>query len=308
MNKIPVMGTVSRAYGFLLGEIGTIVRLTWAPLLVASAFSYLYGGEAMLAAANAKDDPTAMAAMLPVQLIIGAIAFVGGIIATVALLRVVVFGDRKPGLFVYLWLGRAELRLIAVSLLLLVALIAAAVGVGFIFGLLGVLAAAVPVLGILLLAGVLALIFVAVWVPLRLSLIAPVVVAENNLGVERSWALTKGNALQMLLVLLLTMLPFVIVTWIAMGLVLGADLPALPEFPTMPPPESDPAKAGKAAEAAGEAFRHAIETWQLGLYQAMHKHWLEISILGFVGNVVQTALWTGVTGSAYTTLAGERTE
>lgn len=300
------MGTVSRAYGFLLGEFGTIVRLAWAPLLLATGLSYVYGAEIMQASIQAKDDPSAMMQYMPLQMLTGIVSFVAGIIATVVLLQVVVFGDRKPGLFVYLWLGGAELRLIAVSLLLFIALVAAAIAIGLVFGLLAAMTAATPVLSIVMLAGVAALIFVAIWVPLRLSLIAPVVVAERSLGVERSWELTKGSAFRMLLVFLMTFVPFAAVMWTLLGLVLGADLPALPAFPAMGA-EADPAKTADAAKAAGEAFQKAIEDWQLGFMQAMQKHWLEVTVLGFVGNVVQTALWAGVTGSAYNALAGERT-
>ncbi len=301
MSGIPVLGTASRAYGFLLGEIGTVVRLTWAPLLIGSAFGYLYGGDIMDAALRAGDDPAVTAAYLPLQLLMGAIGFVTGIIASVALLRVVVFGDRKPGLFVYLWLGAAELRLIAVSILLFIAIIAAMIGVALVFGLLAALSAAIPVLSVILVVASVALFIAAIWVPLRLSLIAPIVVAENSLGVERSWALMKGNALQMLLALLIAYVPYLIVTWILFTLILGSDFPALPSFPDIA--QGDATKSAEAAKAASEAFAKAIEQWQLDLTKGMRAHWFEVSVLGFVGNVVSTALWAGVTGTAYVALA-----
>jgi hypothetical protein len=306
MSRIPIIATASRAYGFLLGEIGTIVRLTWAPLFIGSAFSYFYGGEIMEAAARAENDPSAAAAYLPLQLLMAVIGSVTGVMALVALLRVVVFGDRKPGLFVYLWLGAAELRLLVVSVLLLVAVVAASVGVGLVFALLVALSAAIPVLSVVLVAALVALVFAAIWVPLRLSLISPVVVAENSLGVERSWALMKGNALQMLFVLLIAYVPYLVVTWVAFTAILGADFPALPSFPDIG--QGDAAKSAEAAKAASEAFAKVIEQWQLDLTKAMRAHWLEVSVLGFVGNVVSTALWAGVVGSAYAVTAGERNE
>lgn len=304
MGKIPVLGTVSRAYGFLLGEIGTIVRLAWAPLLAGTALSYLYGGEILDATVAARNEPLQALAQAPAQFLVGIVGFVTGIIAMVALLRVMVFGDRKPGLFVYLWLGAAELRLILVTLLLVVAFIAAMIGVGLVFGLLGALAAGVPVLSVLLLLGTGALIFAAVWVPLRLSLIPPVVVAENSLGVERSWELTKGNALRLLFVVLLTFVPYVIISWLAFTAILGGDFPAFPALPGFA--DAEVAKSETAMKAAAEAFQKAMEDWQIDFAKAMRAHWAAVCALGFIGNLVSTALWAGVTGGAYTAVAGER--
>jgi hypothetical protein len=304
MGKIPVLGTVSRAYGFLLGEIGTIARLAWAPLLVGAALSYLYGGEILDATVAAESEPMRALAQAPAQFLVGIVAFVTGVMATVALLRVMVFGDRKPGLFVYLWLGAAELRLILVALLLLVAFIAAMIGAGLVFALLTALTAALPVLSLLLLLGTGALVFAAVWVPLRLLLVPPVVVAENTLGVERSWELTKGNALRLLFVVLLTFVPYVIVSGLAFTAILGADFPAFPALPGFADPEM--AKSETAMKAAAEAFQKAMENWQIDFAKAMRAHWAAVSALSFVGNLIATALWAGVTGGAYTALAGER--
>ena len=304
MGRIPVLATVSRAYGFLLGEIGTIVRLTWAPLLAGAALSYLYGGQVMDAAIVAGSDPSKAVAQMPAQFLIGVVAFVAGVIATVALLRVMIFGDRKTGLFVYLWFGGAELRLIIVTLLLVVAGVAAMIGVTLVFALLAAMTAAMPVLSVVLMAAIAALILAAIWVPLRLSLVAPVVVAENSLGVERSWELTKGSALNMLFVLVLTFVPYMIVSWIAFTAIVGTDFPAFPAFPDVA--GADAAKSEAAMKAAAEAFQKAMEQWQVDFIKAMRAHWPEVSVLGFVGNVVSTALWAGATGAAYTAVAGER--
>jgi hypothetical protein len=304
MSKIPVIGTVSRAYGFLLGEFGTIIRLAWAPLLVGSGLSYLFGGQAIDASIAGQSDPAAALQQAPQQFLIGVVSFVAGVMAMVALLRVVIFGDRKPGLFVYLWLGGAELRLILVTILLVIAFIAAMLGVGLAFGILAAIAAAAAPLALLLPIAALAILIAAIWVPLRLSLIGPVVVGENNLGVERSWALTKGNALRMLGVLLLTYLPYVIVSWIVLIAILGSDFPALPAFPNFADPEL--AKSEAAMKTASEAFQAAMTKWQVDFTKALRANWLEINILGFVGNLVSTSLWAGAAGTAYTTLVPER--
>lgn len=298
MNKIPVLATVSRAYGFLLGEIGTIVRLAWAPLAIAAAISYFYGGAAVDASIEAAKDPARAMQYMGVNLLIGCVAFVAAVIALVALLQVVIFGDRKPGLFVYLWLGGAELRLIMVYILLVVAFIAAMIGAVLVISLLAVLAAAVPAMAVVLVIGVFALMIAFIWALLRLSLIPAVVVAERTLGVERSWELTKGNALRMLGVFLLTWLPYMIAASLVAFALIGSDFPALPPFPSV--------GEGGDVKAASEAFSKAMEQWQVDLLKGMRAHWVEFSIAGFVGNLISSALTAGVIGSAYNAVAGER--
>ena len=305
MSKLPVLGTVSRAYGFLLGEFGTIFRLAWAPLIVGSALSYFYGGQAIDAAiaAGAGADPASAVAYVPVQFLIGLVSFVTGIMAVVVLLQVVIFGDRKPGLPAYLWLGGAELRLILVSVLLAIAIIAGMVASVIVLGILGAMAAAIPALGLVVGIGSIVLFFVVMWAALRLSLIAPVVVAENNLGVERSWAIMRGNALRMFVVMLVTFIPYALVAGVAFFAIIGGDMPAFPAFPEM-----GSAKDAAASKAAAEAVGKVMEAWQLNLMKAMRLHWLEITVVGFAGNLVTTALWAGVMGSAYRSIVGEKAE
>lgn len=303
MNKVPVLATVSRAYGFLLGDFGTIFRLAWAPLLIGAGLSFAFGAQAIDAAIQSKGDPTVQMQYAPMQFLIGVAAFVGSIIATVALLRVVIFGDRKPGLFVYLWLGGAEFRLIAVTILLIVAAIAGMIATVLVFALLGALAAAVPALSIVVGLGAALAVPVLLWVIVRLSLIGPVVVAEKSLGVERSWALTKGNALRLIFTYFLTLVPLGVVSLLIALAVFGSDFPALPAFPV-----SGGANETEAARAAMEAFTKSMETWQLDLSKAIRANWLAFSVLGFFSNLIQIALLTGVQGSAYTALAGEPRE
>ncbi len=297
MSKIPVMDTVSRTYGFLLGDIGTIVRLAWAPLLIGSGLSFVYGPQIMDAALQTPNDPTSAMAQAPAQFLLGIVAFVTGIMATVALLRVVIFGDRKPGLFVYLWFGGAELRLIVVSILLLIAIIAGGIALALVFALLGGVAAAVPAMSGLVVVAAFALVPVMIWAALRLSLISPVVVAENNLGVERSWQLMSGNVIRMFLVLLLTFVPYFLVVVIATFAILGSDMPPFPAFPAMGGADASATSAG------AEAFRKAMEAWQLGLTKATRAHFEELTVLGFFGNLIQTALAAGAFGNAYNAAA-----
>ena len=305
MGKVPVLGTVSLAYGFLLGELGTIFRLVWAPLLAGAWLSYFYGGQAMDAAiaAGVNADPATAMTYAPVQFVIGIVTFVTGIMASVALFQVVLFGDRKPGLYFYLWLGAAEGRLILVTILLVIAVLAGAFALSLVLGMLGAIAVAAPAMGLVAFVGAIAAFVASIWAACRLMLVSAVVVAENNLGVERSWAITRGNALRMLAIFILIFGPYVLVAGFLFVAVMGSDLPAFPASP-----EFVPADGGKENTAAMQAFAKAIEAWQLDLMKGMRMHWLEITVLGFAGNLVTTALWAGAMGSAYRSLAGERAQ
>lgn len=298
MNKIPVFGTVSRAYGFLIGDFGTILRLTWAPLLGSAIVQYYVGAEVIDAAMRTMQtsDPTQMMEYVPQNFLLGCVQFLAGIIATVALLRVVISGDRKPGLFVYFWFGSAEIRLVAVYLLLFVAAIAAFIGVTIVLAILAALATQFPPLGVVLGIGGLVLLVVVVWIMLRLMLIAPVIVSEPGLGVERSWALMHGNALRMFFILLLTFIPLVIVLAFTTYTLLGSDLPPFPDIFGL-------AKQG--GTAGNDAVQEAMKHWQTALMTAYRKHWPEVNIAGFVLNIVSTALFAGMAGSAYVAASGK---
>lgn len=296
MNTVPVSATISQAYGFLLGEIVTIVRLTWAPLLLGAGLSYFYAAPAIDGAGAIEANPAIF--------LISIVAFVTGIMAMTALLRVVVFGDRMPGLYVYLQLGGAELRLILVSILLMIAFIAAMFGSTLVLAVVGAMAVAVPVVGlVLLLAAIVGLVGGLIWVGVRLSLTWPAIVAENSLGVERSWALTKGHALQMLLVLLATYGVCTVVTLALFSMILGSDYPAPPAFPAV---SDTAAKSPEAVKVLAETLSKSLEKWQIDLAKALSANWFAVSLLTLISNFVATVLWAGATGAAYHALAGER--
>ena len=294
MSKIPVFSTVSRTYGFLLGEIGTIVRLAWAPLLIAAGLNFYFGGQAIDLVVASKDSAAAMG-MASTNFLIGIVSFLANIMVIVALLRVVLFGDRKVGMIVYLWFGTAEMRLVIVYILLLVAAIAGVIGLGIGFGLLAAIAAAVPGLNIVVELAAIALVLTAIWAVLKLTLIPAVVVAENNLGVERAWALMRGNALRMFFVLFFTYLPIGVIGIILTFAVLGSDVPPFPDFQGI--------SSGKLKP---DEVRAMAEVWQTGLLKAMRIHWVEFSLLNYIGAIISAALVAGTAGNSYTALAGER--
>jgi hypothetical protein len=286
VNKVPVFSTVSRTYGFLLGDFGTIFLIAWLPMLAMAAVNYLFGREAAeIAMAGATTPEAAQGSAM--NLLISIVGALAGIMVTIALLRVVIFGQRPGGAF-YLWFGMAELRLLGVYVLLTIAVIAAALAFALVAGVVAV-AGGGPLIGALV--PVMAL--VLIWVMLRLSIIPAVIAAENTMGVERAWALTKGNALRLFVVFLLVYLPFTLLMVAAMGVVLGGGIPAFPDVVTL------------ASGGNPDALPLAVQEWQKGFMKGLLDNWMAVQILSFLGAIIQTALFAGIAGNAYMALAGE---
>lgn len=300
MNKIPILGTLSRGYGFLIGDFITIARLSWAPLLAATLVQYYYGFQTLEASIKAlqSDDQSRMLSLGPMPFLLGVVVVVVNVMVFVALLRVVVSGDRKPGLWIYAWFGGAELRIIAVYLLLGIALAFAVVGAMMVLIILAALSKAVPVIGIFILLACVALIVALFWAGLRLSLLVPVIVTESGLGVERSWQLTRGNALRLLVIWIATMVPLYVVTSVASSFIYGADMPALPDFSSMWTASNNDMKA------FFQAALSAVKPYQIAVAQAQLKHWPEICVFSFIYTMISTAIYAGVAGSAYVSAAG----
>lgn len=292
MNKVPVFSTVSKAYGFVLGDFGTVFLIAWLPLLAVTAFNVQFGREALEMAIAGGLSPEA-AQGSPMNLLASILGAVASIMVLIALLRVVIFGQRPGGVF-YLWFGMTELKLLGAYVLLIVAFIAAVIAISIVLGIAGA-AGGGPVVGV----GVIVLMFALLWVMLRLSILPATVAAENTMGVERTWALTAGNAMRLFFVFLLVYIPFGIAAIVLLGAVLGGSLPAMPDFVAL----TAAAENGNAQQA--DQMQQAVIAWQKGFLQAMLDNWMVVQILGFVLSVVQTALFAGIAGNAYLALAGE---
>jgi len=261
-------------------------------MLVVAVLNFYVGGASMDEAIAAKGDP-GMSQTAGASYLVGFLALLANVMVLVALLRVVMFGQRPGNAPFYLWFGMTEGRLVLTYILLTIAAIAGVIGGGILLGLLGAASsgagAAGPVVGLLSSA----LIVVMIWVFLKLVIVPAVVVAENNLGVERAWELMRGNALRMFGVLVMVYIPFGAFALLAMSMIMGADFPAMPDFQSL------------GAAGNSEAVAKAVQGWQLELLKAIRLNWLEVSILNFVSSIISAALLAGVAGNAWLTLAGE---
>lgn len=291
MSKVPVLSTVSRTYGFVIGDIVTILQVAWLPTLIAAGISYYYGQQ-LDPALVTKGGPEAAMQAGGLGFAIAVVALLANIMVMVALLRVVMFGQRPSAPF-HLWFGMTELRVLLVYVLLGVALTAAILASALVLGLVGAAAASAGGGAIIGLISVV-LVFVLIWAMLKLTILPAVIVAENTLGVERAWALSKGNALRLFLIYLLTYIPFGILMLMALGAVVGSPMPDMSSL-------QDPQNA----DANAKAFEQAINAWQRDFTAALYANWLGYSILNFVSTILSAALYAGIAGNAYMALAGE---
>jgi hypothetical protein len=151
-------------------------------------------------------------------LVLGLGAFAIEVMIVAALFRATLRDD-PPG-FLHLRLGPDELRVGVVWLAMLAGAIAA-----LLIGGRAVLAAAAAGGGWAGFAVALVVAAVLIWLALRLSLAAPVAVAERRIGFARSWRLTRGRmvpllGMSLLAVCLIAMVA--IVSWLLLVLLVGA--------------------------------------------------------------------------------------
>lgn len=291
-GKIPIFGAVASAYGFAFGNFLTVLRLSWFWLAIVVGLNVYWGPAIMAATVEAfkafqTGGPVAMqSALSAVQFesnILQLATNLAGIVILVALVRAKVSQDNRDGVPLHILSGMPDLRVIGVTILLVIAMAAGALGIGIVFG---VVSAVLANLGAGALVGILALVLmvVLVWVLLRLSLVLPVAAVEPNLGVERSWSLMKGNSLRMLLAILLTFIPFGIALSFAFGAILGPD--AMQDFPKF-----DPANSA--------AFQGAVMTWLGSFFERLAANWPVFLAFTTLSTLLSYGLWAGLLGRAY---------
>ena len=213
MRKLPGIEVVKRAYGFLASDFGTIVRIAWLPLLIVSIVQFFVNRaalEALTEAVSAGDltlsggDQSEWPSLISTLL-----AIVGGAIVTVALHRVVLFGDRKPGTYVYFNFGKVEGLFVILPLV---------VGMVIMLAFSAIFASTfnpgeAPNLALifLFLLAAAVLFFLSV----RLALLWPIIVVEERFDFQQAWNLSRGNFWRLFGTFILALLPFVVVMLIA---------------------------------------------------------------------------------------------
>jgi hypothetical protein len=213
--NLPVFATVATAYRFLFREFLTVVRLAWFPLLVVAIVQY-FAAEATLDALGALPGATAEQAMAsPYDLVEWIVQVVVLAIVGVALHRLILFGDRKPGQYITFAFGRSEVLFVVLQVIVFAGFLLLGLAWAIAFG-----NPAVTLTGWSALSPVLIVVLnvvMLIYLFTRFSLVYPTIVAENRLDFVRSLELTRGQFWRLLAVFTLGLLPLALVIGVLEG-------------------------------------------------------------------------------------------
>lgn len=268
MNKLPVFSTLGSAITFPFREISAVVRLTWLPMLILTG-AYVYFMREYLAfmpammqsLQNPGSPPQFPVQFLMTELIFFGVYLVINAVVAAALLRVIIFDDRRPGALVYFGFGKVELFLILMPIAFVLIIVIYAVLFSVIVGIVGAgLMAALPpdigpyVLGALPVAFVLFLI----WFVIRMILWSPTIVAEKKFSLLNAARVTAGNFWRLLGLIILFGIVIGILQLVVFGVVgavFGSAMPAIP----IPEPGASPQDTERAMMAMMETFARIVQ-------------------------------------------------
>lgn len=299
--KIPFENTIAGAYRFAFTNILSILGVAWFPFLLFAAligglaYLWLPGVPALIAAVASGKPPFSNAQFLSIigPLVATEFGFLIVYFVVIAMVNVGVMrkalGLQEGPVFVYFSLGGDVWRLIGAYLLLFFL----GIGLGIVLSL-GVAALSFaasriipgfePVVAVFaIIAAILAFIYAAV----RVTFFIPaVVVAENHIGIGRSWSLGGGNFWRIVGIVLIVTLPLGFATNIAnstiMQIVVGPGVAGLQTG-------ASPADAQKLI---------------LDILHAMLRFWPAFALVQLVSIVLQVGLSVGAAGTAYNLVTG----
>jgi hypothetical protein len=256
MNKIPVGQTIGQAYGFSFGRYLPLLGILWLPMLVLGVLGYFAfapvfeGFPALIQHLQQfkqaeHGNPSAMPPFPPefFQMfrwigLFDLVVFVFFAIIAVGITKEAL-GLRTGPRFVYLSFGSAEMLVIGGYLLVIAIIIAGAIAFEIVAVVVGIIVGVAMAGGGTghvdprLIAGLVGLLVIGfeiayLYFLIRLSyFLVPVTVAENRIGVWRSWELTKGNVWRIVGISLAILLPLLVIEMIAGMVAFG---PAIAEF------------------------------------------------------------------------------
>ncbi len=241
MAKIPVGATIAHAYRFAFGEFLQILGVIWLPFVLGAAGSLLIIRQ-VVAAMNAitTQNAAAMGSDFLIVLPVYVVAFVFLAMEFAGVTKLALSLQQKPVYF-YFSLGKPVWRLIGAYLLVIVifvvayivTLIGAVIVGGISAAVVGVTVGAKSVVGIAAIVLVTALITLVFFGAMiygltRLTfLLAPVVIAEEKIGLGRAWSLGRGNFWRMFVIMLAIMLPVIAIEFAGIFALWGRDFMAL---------------------------------------------------------------------------------
>lgn len=209
-DKLPVFGTIARAYGFAFGNLGTIIGLIWVPLLLLTGATYFLAVQLLSAVGRlSASDMTAADELQRSEFIF--YDFVFGVVFLYAVMAVPVMrqalGLRKGHAVIHFGVGAAAFRTFAALFLLYLLVMTVSIVSVYAFVLI-FLVVAMGGTAIGSVAGISPAVAtgvsgIAVWVVylgattyvnVRLSFfVVALTVAENRIDLLRAWNLTRGK-------------------------------------------------------------------------------------------------------------------
>jgi hypothetical protein len=190
-RKLPVRDTATEAYKFVWRERGTIVRLSWFPLLVAA-----------LAAFYAEHTVAVIAAKI--------LAIATSAVVAVALHRLILFGDHRPKAWLNLHFGKVEALFALLPFLFYATIVLLdSLGVPLEWHLKG--GPALVMIGVM---------SIVIFFLARFCLIFPIAVVERRFDFGQAWALSHGNVWRMVGVWILVSIPLLMAFGIVQSLLL----------------------------------------------------------------------------------------
>lgn len=196
------------------------------------------------------------------QLIVGAVSVVGYSMAVVAIHRVILFDDRRPGTFLLFSFAPAERLFMGFAVIVGIAVFVAVAVLGGFGAATGMVAAAPRLFAAVLLIAAL----VGLYFAIRLLPLYPVIVVEKRLNFRAAFALSRGNFWRLFWTTGLGALPVVIVWGVAAGIYTSVSLGGIRALVSA---SDNPVRA------AGDAIQFYV---------------LGISIGGYVASIVQVGL------------------
>jgi hypothetical protein len=280
MHELPVIATTVAAYRFLARELATIVRLSWAALLLVAFVQYLVARGALAEMASALADGNIMAAAAsghdPLWLTLKFAAhIVGTAIVAVAIHQLILFGDRKQGRYVHIAFGRREALFLVLGTVLGAIVVLFATSVVSPFG--EAKTGAAPFFAWLAF-------MVAIYLSIRLWPLLPMIVVAGRFNFPNAWQLTRNRFWSLLALVLLGSIP--------LGLMALAIDSALPSFDSLMDAISGPRQGMPSASAAAAAVARAQD-------------WLALRVLlDLAASIVATAVTVALISFSYLALNG----
>jgi hypothetical protein len=217
MFMLPIFQITGRSAWFVASNLLTLVRLSWLPLAVllaaqyALAYSVIHASPGLSAKALADTDAYT-AATIAEALLMGLSLSV----VAVAVHRIILFGDRRPGQYFAFPFGKTEFTYVLMGALSFAAvgMLGIALGSGAMLlvqaggGDVSDLPALFTSYPFLVVAVGVPIYVAVLWLALRLAVWPPAVVANNKLSLGEAWTMSRGNALALFALLVASAIAF----------------------------------------------------------------------------------------------------